>query len=109
MHVICLERDAYGQVWVLKGIDHFLEEAVEGVALPRAFSEVNVCILTSHPAGFRPQVTIGTVKARHHIVQQQALQLVLVRRLQRQKWPLSMCCMYSRIMQHLVPGDHQGP
>ena len=25
VQVVCLDRDAYRQVWILKGIDHFLE------------------------------------------------------------------------------------
>lgn len=62
----------------MEGIDNLLEEAVEGLPLALPFLEFNVCELPCHPAGLGPHVTIRAVKTGHHIVQQQALQVILV-------------------------------
>ena len=72
------------QVRVLKCIDYFLEEAAKDRSAALTISEVNVCILPCHPAGLGPQVAVGAIKAGHHIVQQQPLQLIFVRSLQAQ-------------------------
>ena len=62
----------------MEGVDYFLEEAAEGLPLAGPPPEINVGVLPRHPAGFGSQVPIGAVKAGHHGVQQQPLQLILV-------------------------------
>lgn len=62
----------------MESIDNLLKEAVEGLPLPLSFLELNVCKLPRDPAGLSPHVTIGAVKTGHDIVQQQALQMILV-------------------------------
>lgn len=78
-HMLQKGCSTHWQVRILKGIDNFLEEAAKGGAPPPPFPELNVCILPRHPAGLGPQVAKGAVKAGHHVVQQQPLQLILVR------------------------------
>ena len=80
----CFQCYTHWQVRILECIDDFLEEAPKGRATPLAISKLYVGILPCHPAGLGPQVAVGAVKAGHHIVQQQPLQLVLVRSLQQQ-------------------------
>ena len=67
---------------ILEGVDHLLEEAIEGLALALPLTEVDVGKLPCHPTGLGPQVAVGAVKTRHHIVQQQPLQMVLIGSLQ---------------------------
>ena len=57
------------QVRILKAIDDFLEEAAKDRAAALTILELDVCILTGHPAGLGPQVAVGAVKAWHYIVQ----------------------------------------
>lgn len=73
--------DTHRQVRVSEGIDYFLEEVAKDLPPAGAFPELNVCKLARHPTGFGSQVTIGAVEARHHIIQQQPFQLILVWRL----------------------------
>ena len=60
-------------------------QQLEGAPLASASLKLDVCVCASHPAGLGSQMPMWATEGRLHILNQHALQLVLVRLLQARR------------------------